>query len=131
MATQAKQPSTDDKSINWEKATSKKGVPYQTAHGVGKPRDSSGCVDVDWEPGTSGNPSQDIQDQTGITWYSLKKISSLLYTWELQITTRASDITYTFTDRSPDEYSLYCLVSGNHSVDYNSSDAAIVKICWA
>jgi hypothetical protein len=137
-----------DNTIAWQKGASRKGKTFH--FGAKKSReklevaaddDSSSSsdddsswssVDVDWKVGTSGNPSQDVQDATGIRWYSLQKISTLfrLYDYELDITTSKA-YNYLFRDESQDEYSLNCYVTGNHYVQYNSDQPNIVKIFYS
>jgi hypothetical protein len=86
-------------------------------------------VDVYWTVGSSGNPSKDVQEKTGIRWYSLNRIDELFFTYELDITT-SETYYYLFRDEEPDEYSLNCFMTGNHYVRYNSREPTIVKILY-
>ena len=84
-------------------------------------------VKVDWKTGTSGNPSQTIQDKTGIVWYSLHDNRPSYYDWRLDITTTRK-FDYYFVDESGDKYRINAFASGNHYVRYNSDKPNIVKI---
>lgn len=63
-------------------------------------------VKVDWDAGTSGAPSADVQNTTAITWYKLDKAPWYsIYTWQLTINC-TDTYNYQFTDATNDSYSL-------------------------
>ncbi|KAF4985856.1 hypothetical protein FGRMN_11072, partial [Fusarium graminum] len=85
-------------------------------------------VSVNWGTHTSGAPPQDIQDKTGITWYSLNKAPWYRpYTWRLTINVNDT-YNYVFKDQSGDTYSLSTWQLGTHTVDYSSDNPTIISI---
>jgi hypothetical protein len=122
--------------IQWQEATSKNSKAFQ--FGSEKARNATDtvttssdyeAVDVNWTVGSSGNPSEDVQNKTGIRWYSLSRIDEFIFKYQLEITT-SRKYHYLFRDDEPDEYSLNCNVTGNHSLKYNSSRPTIIKILY-
>ena len=86
-------------------------------------------VAVYWTVGSSGYPSQDVQNKTAITWYKLEK-APLLSWFQYTLTINCNDTyDYKFTDQEPDTYGLSVWSnSGTHYVSYRSSAPTIVKI---
>ncbi|KAI8159609.1 hypothetical protein K4K49_004010 [Colletotrichum sp. SAR 10_70] len=86
-------------------------------------------VEVYWTVGSSGAPSQDVQNKTAITWYRLDKAPWYVY-YKYRLTINTNDTyNYEFTDQSPDTYSLgVWQKSVTHTVDFDSSSPTIVKI---
>jgi hypothetical protein len=84
---------------------------------------------VNWSCPSSGTPSQEFQNKTGITWYKLDKAP-----WyspkKYRLTISCKDsYNYSFTDESPDTYWLNVfMTSTTHSVEYDSARPTIVKI---
>ena len=77
-------------------------------------------VDDTWHTTTS-----DFANTTGITTYIVGNSSSPFYDYYIQIATN-QDYDYSFTDKSPDTYSLNVVdTSSDHIVRYNSSAPTI------
>ena len=87
-------------------------------------------VKVYWTVDSSGAPSTDVQNQTGITYYKLGKAEWFSpYTWKLTINTN-STYDYYFKDQSPgDPYEINVYQNaGTHEVEYRSDQPNIVSI---
>ena len=86
-------------------------------------------VAVYWTVGSSGAPSNDVQNRTAITGYKLETAERWsIYKYELTINC-ADTYNYRFADQEPDTYGLDVFGnSGSHSFEYRSDDPTIVKI---
>ncbi|KAG7422249.1 hypothetical protein ACKAV7_000155 [Fusarium commune] len=86
-------------------------------------------VKVHWTVGSEGVPSEDVQDETGITWYKLDKAEWWSpYTYKLTIVAKDT-YNYVFYDESGDYYTLGVWQNaGTHSVEYRSGKPTIVSI---
>ncbi|KAH6680103.1 hypothetical protein F5X68DRAFT_234620 [Plectosphaerella plurivora] len=131
-----------DAEVGWQEKTTGNDAKYrvkaedydiQEADGSGDGPEASGPafsnVAVNWVVGTQGVPSDQVQQQTSITYYTLKKAPWWsIYTYELTIT--ATDTyDYKFTDASGDTYTLDVWQnSGSHYVQYRSDAPTIVSI---
>ena len=86
-------------------------------------------VEVYWTLGSSGAPTQDVQNRTGITWYKLAE-APWYSPWDHELTINTTKTyNYHFTDQWPDTYDLNVFINGgSHYVQYDSGKPTIVKI---
>ncbi|KAL8782841.1 MAG: hypothetical protein Q9195_009562 [Heterodermia aff. obscurata] len=86
-------------------------------------------VSVYWTVGSSGAPSQDVQNRTAITWYKLEKAEWYSpYQYKLSFNC-ADTYNYSFKDQEPDTYGVNVFQNpGTHSVEYRSKAPIIVSI---
>jgi hypothetical protein len=71
----------------------------------------------------SGTQSVDDDELTEINVVS----GGIIYKYRINIRVRNGNCKFLFTDEEGDTYSLTCIKSGWHYVDYNSGKPAIVK----
>lgn len=131
-----------DAHVGWQEQTSGNDAKYvvkadeydiEEAAGSGDAPAASGPsfsdVGVNWRVGTEGAPSKDVQEQTSITYYRLKKAPWYsIYTYELTIVAKDT-YKFSFTDEEPDTYTIDVYQnSGSHFVQYNSKAPTIVRI---
>lgn len=131
-------PALDDTNIQWTKATSKHGKPFEIGvkrivsedetKGKTESLDSLTPFDigVNWQVDTAGATTSDVQSTAAITEYALAEPGGV-YSYELSFTNTAH-YDYTFYDETDDGYECNTYVDGNHSVRYNSSGPNIVRI---
>ena len=85
-------------------------------------------VTVNWPVGSSGAPSEDVQEKTAITWYSLDKAEWYSpFSYKLTINT-IDTYDYHFEDASYDYYELNVFQTGVHEVEYDSKNPNIISI---
>lgn len=132
-----------DYNIGWQELTSENGEKYRVKASdydiadkpVGSEDEPAASgppfngVKVNWEVGTEGVPSEDVQNRTGITWYKLEKNGFWAYhKYKLTVTTKDT-YNYTFFDQEPDYYKLdVWKISGTHTFEYDSKRPTIVSI---
>lgn len=130
--------------VGWEELKSDKGNEYRVKASdyniaekpTGEEANSAAAsgpkfsnVPVRWTVGSSGAPSSDVQNQTAITWYKLKK-AEWWSPFQYKLTINCNDTyDYDFKDEEPDSYRVNVLQnSGSHSVEYRSDAPTIVSI---
>jgi len=135
----------DNHGIEWTKATSKNGVPFEVGFVGIKKTDSKVTVKdnredftratsphfpINWPVGddtwkwTSGELNRDW-----ISRYKLHDNRPSIYDYRLDITSVASrSVTYVFTDETFDSYSFKVNSEGDHYVRYNSDRPTIVGV---
>lgn len=106
--------------IQWERATSKNGVAYETTV---RPAGFK-TVEVNWPVGDDSWKDPGAARTLGITGYILKKRPGF-FDYILHIITEKEGVKYAFTDEEPDSYTLTCNTIGEHSVSYNSKRPTI------
>ena len=131
-----------DANVGWQDLKSKKGEGYRVkasdydistsakeADAPAASGPSFSDVAVYWTVGSSGAPSNDVQNRTAITWYKLETAAWWsIFKYKLTINC-ADTYNYRFTDQEPDTYGLDVFGnSGSHSLEYRSNSPTIVKI---
>jgi len=137
----------DDDGIQWTKATSKNGVPFE--FGVLKTNRLVESTDEEntgdkGEVLTATYPRHSVYWPVGdestwidlgppvavyITRYKLYRNTWSMWSWRLDVTvTGASGFTYSFTDKTGDTYDILIMVQGDHYVRYNSKQPTIVYV---
>jgi len=131
----------DNDGIEWTKATSKNGVPFEVGikrtnlkatakdHREDFTQATSPFFRVNWPVGddtwkwTSGKLNRDW-----ISRYKLHDNRPSIYDYRLDITSVARPVTYKFMDETYDTYSLSVFLEGDHYVRYNSEKPTIVGV---
>ncbi len=133
-----------DANVGWEGLKSDKGKEYRVkasdydiaakpageeANSVAASGPEFSNVTVDWTVGSSGAPSPDIQNKTGITWYKLEN-AEWYSPFQYKLTINCNDTyDYHFMDQEGDSYQLDVRqTAGSHSLEYRSSAPTIVSI---
>ncbi|KAF5673254.1 hypothetical protein FDENT_10347 [Fusarium denticulatum] len=132
-----------DAEVGWNQLSSNNGASYRVKASdydiADKPADSGdepaatgpsfNNVKVHWTVGSEGAPSQDVQDETAITWYKLEKAEWWSpFSYKLTISTKDT-YNYVFHDESGDGYTLGVWQNaGTHSVEYSSGKPTIISI---
>ena len=131
-----------DANVGWQDLKSEKGDGYRvkaseydisaSAQETDAPAASGPSfsgVSVNWTYGTSGAPSNDVQNRTAITWYKLDK-AEWWSPFQYKLTINCSDsYDYEFKDGTGDTYKLNVWQNaGSHEVEYRSSNPTIVSI---
>lgn len=133
---------SNDVNVGWKDQDSSNGVKYrvkatdydieEASYEEDAPSASGpsfNSVAVNWAVGTEGAPSQDVQEQTSISYYSLKKGPWYsIYNYELTVVAQDT-YHFQFVDQEFDTYALRTYQnSGSHIIEFNSNSPTIVQL---
>ncbi|KAH9953271.1 hypothetical protein BC827DRAFT_1273622 [Russula dissimulans] len=133
----------DDEGIEWTKATSKNGVPYEVGIQKSKVKDHREDftqaadpffhINVRWPVRIGDDKWKWTVGELNRDWISRYKVHdnqpSTIYDYRLDITSKTSRaVAYFFTDESDDYYTIKALYAGDHYVRYNSKKPTIVRM---